>query len=250
VRPDTATREETNLLSGLIYRHGSQNFIHQKQNRALAAFLTLLVCAIVIAIVDYGVVRLPVGVINTHVTMMSLFSTKQAPKLDSGRKYADDQIKPVTAQIPQFAIAPEQKPKIISEAIVLSNTFSDSLPVIGFSTDFGSSSGDQAGSPGTCHLSLSSAPARLGGGTVLGFEDRAASLVRMRQTQAILHGEIDPAYIYNQRIIVQLDNGQTRALILPEEMQVHAGDRVQAQETYRSPALPCNYVPNLIVSAP
>ena len=249
MRRAAATEDQTNLLSDLTYLHGPQSFDHRKQNRVLAALLTLLVCAIVIAIIKYGGVRLPMGSINEHVTMMSLNSTNQAPERDSGKNMRMAKIKPVTAQIPQFTIAPEPKPKIISEAIVPPNTMSGSLPVIGSSTDFGSSLGDQAGSVGTCHLSLPSTPARLGDGTVLGFEDRTTSLVRIKQTQAMLHGEIDPTYIYNQRIIVRLDNGQTRALILPEGMQVHAGDRVQAQDTYRNPALPCHYVPNLIVPA-
>ena len=35
-------------------------------------------------------------------------------------------------------------------------------------------------------------------------------------------------------------------LLQPNNMTIHLGDRVTSQDAYRSPRLPCNYVPNLI----
>lgn len=51
----------------------------------------------------------------------------------------------------------------------------------------------------------------------------------------------------NQRVVVRLDDGRTRVMLVPAAMQVQVGDRVTLQDTYRNMNLPCNYIPNLIV---
>jgi hypothetical protein len=90
---------------------------------------------------------------------------------------------------------------------------------------------------------MSPTPQLIGLGTVIGFEDHALSLARIQVTEAQAGGKIDPAYIDNQRIIVQRPSGQTSVFILPKGMTVQIGDRVTLQNGYRNMALPCNYIP-------
>lgn len=92
------------------------------------------------------------------------------------------------------------------------------------------------------------APAYFSQGVVTGFESRAASQARIKVTEAHAGGQIDPAYINNQRVIVHLPNGKGQVLLLPAGMSVSIGDRVALQGGYRNMNLPCNYVPNLITA--
>lgn len=92
------------------------------------------------------------------------------------------------------------------------------------------------------------APRLIGMGTIIGFEDRAASLARIPVTESLSGGEIDPDYIDNVRVIVRRNNGQNTVFIVPKGMVVHLGDRVTLQDSYRNMALPCNYVPIQIAS--
>ncbi len=80
------------------------------------------------------------------------------------------------------------------------------------------------------------------------LEDRATSLARIRRNQVGFGGDIDPAYVNNQRVYVHMDGGGFLVLLAPEGMVIHPGDRVSAQTTYRNPKLPCAYVPNLITA--
>lgn len=99
-----------------------------------------------------------------------------------------------------------------------------------------------------CLLVMPPAPAGFGMGTVVGFEDRATSLARIKLTEANTGGPIDPAYIDNQRVTVRLMNGNYRVLLVPTTMQVQVGDRIRFQGGFRNMSLPCNYVPNLITA--
>ena len=91
-------------------------------------------------------------------------------------------------------------------------------------------------------------PRLFGLGTVVGFEDHALSLARIQLTESQNGGKIDPNYIDNQRVLVHRMNGMDIVLILPKGMTVNIGDRVTMQSSYRSAALPCNYVPNQIAT--
>ena len=64
--------------------------------------------------------------------------------------------------------------------------------------------------PQACTLRLASVPQTLGEATVLGFENRNVSQVRIRTTQQNLGGLIDPAYADNQRVIVRMASGERR----------------------------------------
>lgn len=85
-------------------------------------------------------------------------------------------------------------------------------------------------------------------GRVVAFEDRAMALARIQLTQSISHGQIDPAYVDNQRVHIDLGNGHIRVVLVPRGMTVSMGDIVMVQSGYRNMSLPCNYVPNLITS--
>ena len=101
----------------------------------------------------------------------------------------------------------------------------------------------------SCALKQSAtAPRLLGFGTVVGFEDRALAMARIRFTEQQSGGRIDPAFIDNPRVVVKSPAGQLRTFILPNTMRVQIGDRVMVQNGYRNAALPCNYVPNEIAS--
>jgi hypothetical protein len=99
-----------------------------------------------------------------------------------------------------------------------------------------------------CPMVMPPSPIAFGNGVVMSFDDRAMSMARIQFTQAQTHGQIDPNYIDNQRVIVRLGSGELRVFLVPKTMQVHPGDRVTFQGIYRNMNLPCNYVPNLITA--
>lgn len=99
-----------------------------------------------------------------------------------------------------------------------------------------------------CPMVMPPSPITFGIGVVMSFDDRAMSMARIQFTQAQTHGQIDPNYIDNQRVIVRLGSGELRVFLVPKTMQVHPGDRVTFQGIYRNMNLPCNYVPNLITA--
>jgi hypothetical protein len=100
-----------------------------------------------------------------------------------------------------------------------------------------------------CNMTRQDATPRLIGlGTIVGFEDHAMSLARIRVTEANVRGLIDPDYIENQRVIVRSGSGQEGVFIVPKGMSVQIGDRVILQDGYRNFALPCNYIPVQIAS--
>lgn len=90
------------------------------------------------------------------------------------------------------------------------------------------------------------APHLMGMGRVIAFEDRPTSLARIQLTQRQSGGLIDPAYVDNLRVHVDLGNGRIRVLLVPKGMTVNIGDLITWQNAYRNLNLPCNYIPNLI----
>lgn len=104
------------------------------------------------------------------------------------------------------------------------------------------------GQSNVCLMVMPPSPTGFGSGMVMSFEDRATSMARIQVTQAHAGGQIDPDYIDNQRVTVRLVDGEYRVFLVPKTMQVHAGDRVNGQGSYRNINLPCSYIPNLITA--
>jgi hypothetical protein len=99
-----------------------------------------------------------------------------------------------------------------------------------------------------CRIAQPGAPEHFGTGVVVGFENHDISLARIQVTQQQVGGAIDPAYIDNQRVALRMPNGRVVVFLQPRNLQVHIGDRVTVQSSYRNVNLPCNYVPQLITS--
>ena len=90
-------------------------------------------------------------------------------------------------------------------------------------------------------------PARQG--QVVGFLSTDQANNTLQRTQASLGMEISPDYIGNVRSLVHLDGaaqGSRTIYLVPEGMNVHAGDRVEVVGGRIDPNLPCHYIPNLI----
>jgi hypothetical protein len=105
-----------------------------------------------------------------------------------------------------------------------------------------------AAQPGACVLAARTAPAAMGSGTVVSFEDRVTSLARIPRAEADIGGHIDPSFIDNQRVVVRMSDGLAEIFLTPRTMPVNLGDRVTIQGIYRNAQLPCNYVPPLITA--
>jgi hypothetical protein len=238
------------MLSDFIHSRRAQNVFDERQflSRLLAAFLTLLVCMSFLALVEFGTVMVPKLFEREQITTVNLLVVDQKSIVKPNQHVHAIKAHPAAAPPPKLTVLPE--PRSVSPGVIFSsNAVSDKLPDLGSALDNASGSGAIASA--ACHISLPTSPAPLGGGTVVGFEDRATSLDRIKRTRVALHGEIDPAYADNQRVVVRLDNYSVpRALLVPKNMQVHIGDRIQAQDTYRNAMLPCNYIPNLIIFPP
>jgi len=83
-------------------------------------------------------------------------------------------------------------------------------------------------------------------GVVVGFEDRAISEARIRNTEANLGGVINPSYFADLRVKVRTPGGAIAILIVPANMSVKIGDRVTVQSGYRDMGMACGYVPPLV----
>jgi hypothetical protein len=88
-----------------------------------------------------------------------------------------------------------------------------------------------------------------GHGQVVGFlsTDQAARL--MQETQRNSRLAINPDYIANTRALVHIDQsleGSRYVYLVPKDMNVRIGDRVDVVGGHLDPSLPCHYIPNLI----
>jgi hypothetical protein len=99
-----------------------------------------------------------------------------------------------------------------------------------------------------CSIIGPQTPIPRGYGRVVSFIDHGTAMALIQMTQRNAGGLIDPDYVDNQRVAVQVGNGMTRTVLVPKTMQVHIGDTIAWQEGYRNMNLPCNYVPSLITS--
>ena len=109
------------------------------------------------------------------------------------------------------------------------------------------SSAAVAQTPHTCALLEPDAPHPSGHGTILGFEDPAASRAGIPGREAQRGGAIDPGYRNDVRVVVRQDDGFIDKFDVPAGVTVHVGDRVKLQSSYRSTASACSYIPHLIV---
>jgi hypothetical protein len=104
----------------------------------------------------------------------------------------------------------------------------------------------QTQAPHTCALLEPDAPHLSGHGTILGFEDPAASRAGIPGREAQRGGAIDPGYRNDVRVVVRQDDGFIDKFDVPAGVTVHVGDRVKLQGSYRSTASACSYIPHLI----
>jgi hypothetical protein len=74
----------------------------------------------------------------------------------------------------------------------------------------------------------------------------ARAEIPLRQAQQ--GGAIDPQYIDDQRVLVRQSGGRMRPFDLAAGVSVHLGDHVALQNSYRSKALTCAYVPVMITA--
>ena len=103
-----------------------------------------------------------------------------------------------------------------------------------------------AQTPHTCALLEPDAPHLSGHGTILGFEDPAASRAGIPGREAQRGGAIDPGYRNDVRVVVRQDDGFIDKFDVPAGVTVHVGDRVKLQGSYRSTTSACSYIPHLI----
>jgi hypothetical protein len=98
-----------------------------------------------------------------------------------------------------------------------------------------------------CALREPDEPRSRGLGTVVAIQDPAVARADIAPREARRGGAIDPRYLGDLRAVVRQDNGIVDIFDVPAGMTVHAGDRVKLQDSYRSKASACSYIPILIV---
>ena len=96
-----------------------------------------------------------------------------------------------------------------------------------------------------CPIKMLRSPSTGGEGIVVLLMDNQAAMAALARTEATVGAPIDPAYLNNQRAVVQMPDGRRTVVVLPPEMALTVGDHVTFQGNYRSPNLPCSYVPNV-----
>jgi hypothetical protein len=96
-----------------------------------------------------------------------------------------------------------------------------------------------------CPINMARSPAAVGEGVVVNLLDTPAAMALLAKTEAQIGGPIDPVYLNNQRAVIRMLDGRQATVLIPLEMSVGVGDRITFQGSYRSPYLPCSYVPNL-----
>jgi hypothetical protein len=96
-----------------------------------------------------------------------------------------------------------------------------------------------------CPIKMLQSPAIGGEGIVVLLMDNQAAMAALARTEETVGAHIDPAYLNNQRAVVQMPDGRRTVVALPPDMALTVGDHVTFQGNYRSPNLPCSYVPNV-----
>jgi hypothetical protein len=104
-----------------------------------------------------------------------------------------------------------------------------------------------SGAP-ACALHQPASPLPMGLGTIIALQDPVLSLADIPRREARLGGSIDPDYVHDLRAVVRQDDGRIQAFDVPRGMTVQVGDRITLQDSYRSTALPCSYIPILITA--
>jgi hypothetical protein len=96
-----------------------------------------------------------------------------------------------------------------------------------------------------CRIGMATSPGPGGEGVVVELLSQASAMALLVRTQAQVGAPIDGAYIGNVRAILRRPDGRNATVLIPYDMTVAVGDRIAFQGSYRSPGLPCSYVPNL-----
>jgi beta-lactamase regulating signal transducer with metallopeptidase domain len=98
-----------------------------------------------------------------------------------------------------------------------------------------------------CALHQPIRPFPIGSGTVIRLQTPERAEADIPSREARLGGVIDPSYLHDGRAVVRQDGGRIKTFDILPGMNVQVGDRVALQDSYRSTALPCAYVPILII---
>jgi hypothetical protein len=88
-------------------------------------------------------------------------------------------------------------------------------------------------------------------GTVIGVIDHNQSLRTFANTGAANGGAVNPAFLNDERVMVQPDpgtNGGSRNPVVPANMHVAIGDHVTYQTPYRDPASACQFIPSVVTA--
>jgi len=96
-----------------------------------------------------------------------------------------------------------------------------------------------------CPIRMPSGSLIKGQGVILKLLDPATASATLAETEAKVGAPIDHAYLGNLRVEIRMPDGQHTTVLIPSGMTVAVGDRIAFEGSYRSPDLPCSYVPNL-----
>jgi hypothetical protein len=99
-----------------------------------------------------------------------------------------------------------------------------------------------------CSILLPNTPIQMSG-TVIGFIPHDQSLRIFSNTERNSGGAVNPAYLNDERVMVQPDpgtNGGSRNPVVPAGLTVAIGDHVTYQTPYRDPGMPCGFFPSQI----
>jgi hypothetical protein len=96
-----------------------------------------------------------------------------------------------------------------------------------------------------CPIRMPSGALIKGQGVIVRLLDTATASRTLAATEAKVGAPIDHAYLDNLRAEIRMPDGQYTTVLIPRDMTVAVGDRVAFNGSYRSPDLPCSYVPSL-----
>jgi hypothetical protein len=98
-----------------------------------------------------------------------------------------------------------------------------------------------------CALREPDGPHSTGFGTIIRIQDAAVARANIPLREARRGGAIDPHYLNDLRAVVRQDDGIIDTFDVPAGMTAHVGDRVRLQDSYRSTAFTCSYIPHMAI---
>jgi hypothetical protein len=194
------------------------------------------------------------AVLLTTVAVTLPLTLTQAPKVPGGSAPATatalPPAPPHTVTPPAPSVTPEARPAPPPQIVYVPRPVPAPIPAEPAQTAIAAPAPQVLPAQDTvaCALISPAVPQLVATGTVLAFESRAISLARIPVAQQQFGGKIDPDYVDNQRVLVRLDTGKMIVYLQPRTLALRIGDRVSVQSDHRNPALPCNYIPNLITA--